>query len=130
VYQGFALHGKPDGRGQWVSYDKQHTYAGDWRAGDPHGCGKQVNVQRGETYSGDFRDGCWGATGYIEQWGGPWFHETCGGIPCVDKTWEEDGRRYGIWQSGGAPNPNKKRYVMGTAPLPVDTQPATGFGRP
>jgi hypothetical protein len=106
----------PMGEGQWVTYDSQHTYAGEWRGGDPHGPRKQTNVERGETYRGAFREGCWGPTGYIEQWVDRGFTNTAGGIPWVDITWEEGGRRYGMWHSGGAPNPDRNKYVMGTAP--------------
>ncbi len=121
VYRGFAVRGKPDGRGQWVSYDSEHSYAGGWRAGLHHGRGRQVMVEWGEMYRGNFHEGCWGGTGFFEHWGGPYFHEQLGGIPWVDIIWVEGGRCYGMWHSGGAPNHNRERYVLGMALTPMDT---------
>jgi hypothetical protein len=56
VYRGFALRGKPDGRGEWVSHNARHTYAGDWRSGKRHGQGKEVSFILGEIHRGGFRN--------------------------------------------------------------------------
>jgi hypothetical protein len=57
VYRGFALRGKPDGRGEWIA-DNGHMYVGDWRGGLRHGYGKET-AKSGQTYLGDFREGKW-----------------------------------------------------------------------
>jgi hypothetical protein len=57
VYRGFALGGKPEGRGEWIA-DNGHMYVGDWHGGLRHGYGKET-AKSGQTYLGDFREGKW-----------------------------------------------------------------------
>jgi hypothetical protein len=62
VYRGFALHGKPHGRGEWVSHKARHTHAGNWRAGKRNGQGKETSFLLGEIHRGGF----WNDTAFGE----------------------------------------------------------------
>jgi hypothetical protein len=110
VYRGFALRGKPDGRGEWVSENARHTYAGNWRGGKRHGQGKETSFFLGRTYRGGFWDDVACGAGVIESFQGLGSEEMV--------TYVEGTKRYGFWPGGCANGPNvgyQGRVCLGLA---------------
>ncbi len=52
TYRGFAVKGKPDGRGEWTA-DCGASYSGEWRGGLHHGQGIET-AENGNVYRGGF----------------------------------------------------------------------------